>query len=89
MESLVNRSRTIAGWEVPWFVALTTYHSEADASDEEFRQAQRDSTKIKKVYLGADTDQLRAEYRDGVHFNARGLRAHAELWNEALRSSGL
>jgi|GEM_PF-182582 len=86
MEGLINRSRIMAGWDVPWFVALTTYHSEADASDEEFRQAQRDTTKISNVHLGADTDQLRAEYRDGVHFNARGLKAHAELWDKALRS---
>ena len=23
---------------------------------------------------------MRAEYRDGVHFNAKGLRRHGELW---------
>lgn len=86
METLIEQSRKVAGWDVPWFVALATYHSEADASDEEFRQAQKSVTDLEKVYLGPDSDTLRVEFRDGVHFNERGLKAHAKLWSDAIES---
>lgn len=84
MDLLITRSREVAQWQVPWYVALATYHSEDDSADEEFREAQRDLTKLKAVYSGADTDSLRLEYRDGVHFNEKGLRAHARLWSDSL-----
>jgi hypothetical protein len=84
LEVMIERSRKVVQWEIPWLVAQATYHSEADPNDDEFRQAQREVTKLEKVFLGADTDTLRSEYRDGVHFNERGLKAHAKLWSEAI-----
>lgn len=86
MELLIERSREVAQWQVPWLVAQTTYHSEEDPSDAEFRNAQRGLTELESVFAGADTDSLRAEYRDGVHFNQRGLAAHAKLWAAALEN---
>ena len=83
-EILITRSREFAGWEVPWYVAKATYHSEADAADEEFRNAQHALCDIPAVYSGADSDQLRGDHRDGVHFNAKGLKAHADLWKQSL-----
>ena len=69
-----------AGWEIPWFVAEATYHSEQDPADEEFRAAQRALWQSKIALEGPDTDALRKEYRTGVHFNAKGLQAHGHLW---------
>jgi hypothetical protein len=40
LKRLVEVSRKAAGWPIPWFNAQTTYHSEQDPSDAEFRTAQ-------------------------------------------------
>lgn len=84
MELLIRRSREVAGWDVPWFTALATYHSESDAMDDEFRDAQRSIWKLDNVFAGPDSDSLRIPFRDGVHFNRSGLEAHARLWAEAM-----
>lgn len=81
---LIDASRDSAGWDVPWIVALATYHSESDPADEEFRAAQAAVWRRGLAIEGPDTDALRAEYREGVHFNARGLRCHGELWAEKV-----
>ncbi len=81
---LIDASRDSAGWDVPWIVALATYHSESDSADEEFRAAQADVWHRGLAIEGPDTDALRAEYREGVHFNACGLRRHGELWAEKV-----
>ncbi len=41
MEKLIRASRQRAGWDLPWFVAQATYHSEKDPADDEFRAAQK------------------------------------------------
>lgn len=84
MRVLIRASRTAAGWDVPWFVAQTTYHSEKDPADEEFRAAQAALWKDGFARPGPDTDALRGPLRDGVHFNAAGLRKHGELWAEKI-----
>jgi hypothetical protein len=84
MEKLIRASRARAGWAVPWFVAQATYHSEQDPADEEFRGAQRALWNSKVALEGPDTDALRKEYRDGVHFNAKGLQTHGRLWAERV-----
>lgn len=81
---LINASQQKAGWSVPWFTAQTTYHTEADSADEEFREAQSRVWKEGAAKQGPDTDALRAEFRKGVHFNGTGLRKHAELWAQKL-----
>ena len=35
---------------------------------------------------GPDTDTLVGAFRDGVHFNARGLQAHGKLWAEKVEN---
>jgi len=84
MEALIRASREKAGWNVPWFTAQTTYHSEKDLSDDEFRAAQKAAWEKGLALPGPDTDPLRAEYRTGVHFNGIGLRKHGELWAEKV-----
>jgi hypothetical protein len=84
MEILIRTSRRRAGWELPWFVAQATYHSEKDPADEEFRAAQKALWESQLVQEGPDTDTLGQEYRAGVHFNSRGLQAHGRLWADKV-----
>lgn len=84
METLIRASRERAHWNVPWFTAQTTYHSEADFADEEFRLAQKAAWDKGLAMPGPDTDALRGELRAGVHFKAAGLRKHAALWVEKV-----
>ena len=84
MANLIEAARKQAGWELPWFTALATYHSEQDPADEEFRAAGRSLWQSGLALEGPDTDALRAEYRSGVHFNGRGLAEHGKLWAEKV-----
>jgi hypothetical protein len=80
LEKIIRSSRKDAGWDIPWFVAQATYHSAADPANPEFRAAQMGVVEDGIALQGPDTDALGPEYRTGVHFNARGLKAHGELW---------
>jgi hypothetical protein len=80
MKRLIAGTRKHAGWDIPWFVAIATYHSEKDAADEEFRSAQKSLCDDRFILAGPDTDTLGKDYRAGVHFNASGLQAHGRLW---------
>jgi Carbohydrate esterase, sialic acid-specific acetylesterase len=84
MKTLVEASRQSAGWQVPWFTAQATYHSERDPADDEFRAAQKSLWESKLTLPGPDTDALGAEFRQGVHFNGRGLQQHGKLWAEKV-----
>lgn len=84
MEKLVQAARARAGWEVPWMTAQATYHTEQDPADDEFRAAQAKLRNTGLVLEGPDTDTLRVDCRDGVHFNAKGLRRHGEMWAEKV-----
>jgi hypothetical protein len=84
MAKLIQASRRRAGWDLPWFVARTTYHSEQDPADDEFRAAQKALWDSGLALEGPDTDALRGEFRAGVHFNAKGLQAHGRLWAEKV-----
>jgi hypothetical protein len=84
MKTLILATRKHAGWEIPWIVAQATYHSEKDPADEEFRAAQKALWDSGIAIQGPDTDALGKEYRAGVHFNGRGLRAHGEKWAEKV-----
>jgi lysophospholipase L1-like esterase len=84
MQKLISASRKEAGWEVPWCTAQTTYHSPTDPGDAQFRAAQRSLWERGISLEGPDTDALGLEYRDGNHFNAKGLTAHGRLWAEKV-----
>ncbi len=84
MEQLIRRSRNAAAWPAPWFTAITTYHSEKDPADEEFRTAMQALWNRGLSWPGPDTDQLTGELRAGVHFNGQGLKKHGELWAEKV-----
>jgi hypothetical protein len=86
MTILVQSSRKQAGWDVPWFTAQATYHKQDDPADAEFRDAQKSLWDAKLTLAGPDTDALGPEFRQGVHFNGRGLNRHGELWAERVGS---
>jgi hypothetical protein len=86
----IAQSRTDAGWDVPWGVALASFHPAPEATAE--RQAavvsgqQKVITTVPGVFQGPETDSFhtRGWLADTVHFNAQGLAAHAQGWAEAL-----
>ena len=84
MSQLIQAATDKAGYKMPWFTAQTTYHNEKDPSDDEFRSAMKKLWDKGLSLEGPDTDQLRAEYRDGVHFNGKGLQKHGQLWAEKV-----
>jgi hypothetical protein len=84
LEKLLRATRQRAGWDIPWFVAQATYHSENDPADDEFRAAQKALWGSGLAQEGPDTDALRKAFRAGVHFNGKGQQAHGRLWAEKV-----
>jgi hypothetical protein len=84
LQCIIESSRTAAGWRVPWFVAQASYHSPQDTGWPELRAAQKSLATDGIALAGPNTDELGPEFRQnngqGVHFNARGLQRHGELW---------
>jgi len=83
LQRVIETSRSRAGWRVPWFVAQTSYHP-GDTGSPELRAVQRAFATDGITLAGPNTDELGPEWREsngkGVHFNARGLQRHGELW---------
>jgi hypothetical protein len=84
LETLIRGQRAAAGREIPWFVALVSYHVPDDPGSGVIREAQV-SLWLRGIALpGPDTDALQGDNRDsggrGVHFSAKGQRAHGHLW---------
>lgn len=86
----ITSSRKIAGWELPWGVAWASFHPAAEASAK--RQAavvagqKKVISSLPAVFKGAETDSFhtRGFLNDTVHFNEKGLAAHAQGWADAL-----
>ncbi|MCX6971875.1 MAG: hypothetical protein NTV93_17205 [Verrucomicrobia bacterium] len=87
---VIAQSRKDAGWDVPWGVALASFHPAPEATPE--RQAavvagqQKVIATVSGVFQGPETDSFhtRGFLADSVHFNAQGLAAHAQGWADAL-----
>ena len=88
LRHVIEASRVQAGWKAPWFVALASYHTPQDRGSGELRAAQKSLATDGLALEGPNTDELGPEFREangqGVHFNARGLRKHGEIWAEKL-----
>jgi hypothetical protein len=84
MEKVIGRSRQMAGWEIPWITANVSYRSEGQPENPDLRAAQQSLWADGIALQGPDTDQLRREFRAGVHFNPKGLEAHGKLWTEKV-----
>lgn len=84
LQHVIEVSRAEAGWRMPWFVAQVSYHSPQDTGWQELRDAQKSLVTDGIVLAGPNTDELGPEFRQnngkGIHFNARGLKRHGEMW---------
>ncbi len=87
LERVIGASRLSAGWRVPWFVAQASYHP-GDTGSAELRAAQKSVVTDGIALAGPNTDELGPEFREkdgkGIHFNAKGLQRHGQLWAEAV-----
>jgi hypothetical protein len=85
---IIARSRHDAGWQVPWGVALVSYHPSAPAINYPPIIAAQKLVieKEPNVFTGPATDDFHNHdyMADGVHFNSKGLTAHAQGWAKAL-----
>ena len=89
MERLIRACKARAGFEFPWLVAQTTYHTPDEPSSPEIRDAQKSLWDAGIALEGPDTDTLGPEFRDsggkGVHFNWKGLHKHALMWADKVQ----
>ncbi|HEX5791434.1 MAG TPA: sialate O-acetylesterase [Luteolibacter sp.] len=86
LKTIIESLNKDAGYDIPWFVAKASLHSKSEEPEEkEVARGQELLWKEGIAKRGPDTDELGPEYRsDKVHFNQKGLTAHAERWFKAL-----
>jgi len=82
LEQLIRDSRREIGWDAPWFVALVSSHGGAGVPD--IRAAQKSLWDDGVALEGPDSDALKGDLRDGVHFSGKGLREHGARWAEKV-----
>jgi len=86
MKTIIESLNKDAGYDLTWFVAQASLHSKSEEPEEkEVARGQELIWKDGIAKRGPNTDELGPEYRsDKVHFNQKGLTAHAERWFKAL-----
>lgn len=88
LTTIIQSSKQLAGWEFPWVVAQVSYHNPKEASFASTRDAQKRLWDTNIALEGPDTDMLTGDNRDtngqGIHFSAKGLRAHGQLWADKV-----
>ena len=88
LSEVIAQSRTDAGFEIPWGVALAAFQPQNPTdANAVILDAQRDVIRDDPlVFAGPNTDLLGPELRfDNVHFNEEGLRVHGSLWFDAVQ----
>jgi len=84
LADIIEASKSVAGWEFPWFVAQVSYHNPQQPRFSSPRDGQRQLWDRGIALRGPDTDELTGDHRDmdgeGVHFSPKGLKAHGEMW---------
>jgi len=83
LEKLIRDSRKEIGWDAPWFVALVSSHGGND-DEPDIRAAQKSLWDDGIALEGPDSDALKGDLRDGVHFSGKGLREHGAKWAEKV-----
>lgn len=90
LKSIVDESRKVAGYPLPWGVALASFHPDVKATAQNQAQIvegqKRVIAEVPGVFQGADTNTFheRSLLYGGVHFNEAGLKEHGRLWAVAL-----
>ena len=71
-------------------MARVSYHSPADRSTPEIREAQQALSAEGLALEGPDSDTLTGDYRQdngkGIPTSGKGLAAHGKLWAEAVEA---
>lgn len=94
LESIIDQCRADAGFEVPWLVAIASFHPHT-RPEQEARVSAGQRQVIagyERVFEGAQTDgftDLGYLASDGVHFNADGLNEHAKRWLDQILTAGI
>lgn len=89
--AIIARSRVDAGREIPWGIARAAFHPSPAATTERQAAVRKGQmltiSSIPAVFTGPLTDGYRDKkfLSDNVHFNAYGLKAHAEGWVQSIR----
>ncbi len=93
LTTVINNSRTDAGWNIPWLVSIAAYNNVDTATEENqeaIREAQRQViANTDNVFTGPYTDDMLDDYRDssGVHFSEKGLKEFAARWATAIETA--
>ena len=84
LQNVIAQSRIDAGFDVPWGVALASWHPGSSAANEAriIAGQQMAIADDPLVFTGASTDDFHINgwLSDSVHFNQTGLDLHAERW---------
>jgi hypothetical protein len=93
LNSTIDQSRTDAGFDVPWGVALASFHpsSGAAAEAEVVQGEQQVIADDPLVFEGPLTDDFHFNgwLSDSVHFNQTGLDMHSLRWFEQIQAAGI
>ena len=88
LASIITASKSVAGWEFPWFIARVSYHNPDQPSFSSTRDGQKKLWDARIALEGPDTDALTGDNRDqggkGIHFSPKGLKAHGRMWAERV-----
>ena len=80
LKEIIEASRQISGWNIPWMVAQTSYHNPRAPKFSSTRDAQRQLWEEGFALPGPDTDTLVGDDRAGIHLSTSGLQKHGEMW---------
>ncbi|WP_269522743.1 sialate O-acetylesterase [Coraliomargarita parva] len=84
LKEIIEATRQVAGWEIPWMVAQTSYHNPKESSFASTRNAQQKLWEDGFAMQGPDTDTLTGADRAGIHLSTRGLQKHGEMWADCI-----
>ena len=91
LNAIIAQSRVDAGWDVPWGVAIASYHPDSSSAQEAQVAAGQQSVIADDplVFKGAETDNFHnlGYLSDSVHFNDAGLQAHGQQWADAIEQT--
>lgn len=86
--TVIESSRSDAGYDIPWVIARAAYHTQSSAEAEQRVVAgQVSACNDINIFVGPTTDDLLDGYRsttDHVHFRKAGLIEHGTRWGKAL-----
>ncbi len=86
--TVIESSRSDAGYDIPWVIARAAYHTQSSAEAEQRVVAgQVSACNDINIFVGSTTDDLLDGYRsttDHVHFRKAGLIEHGTRWGKAL-----